>query len=261
MTHADVSMFKTVRPPMGFEALYQGLSGSLPIAFPGTLDSLAGTDGYSADLLSGIPVQLGARVFVQIPIIIDMYTPSSAYAYQVLWRTRNQRGFNQQILNGRVPSGFHLPGDELGRRERQASGAAADLFFLPGASDVEIFEQAEPVGDGAATLTIRQQIYVPTMAQPWTQPILPTGSAGVWQQGAYQYTSNVNCSGPTFFPIWLDACGDEMMILMYKTVSGDTWDFSGADQGVSNTYGNNDGGLPNNPNIGILVATGTMGSG
>ncbi len=257
----QLSMMSVIRPPDGFESVYQGLASSVPIAFPGTLDPLAGEPGYSPDLLAGIRVSLGARVFVQIPMIVDEYLSVPGYTYKFMWRTRNQSGFNQAQLNGKPASEFHLRGDELGRRNFEPGGQSQDLFFLPGASDIELFEQAEPVGDGAASLTMRQQIYLPVMGASWSAPRTPAGNNGIWQQGVYQYTSNVNCSGPTFFPLWLDACGDEMLILVSKPADGGPWDFGGSDRGFSNTYGNNNGALPNTPNVGILISTGSMGGG
>lgn len=261
MSKAQTSWVKAVRPPIGFEALYEGQPNSVPVAFPGTLDPLAGQPGYAPNLLAGIPVVLGARVFVQIPLIIDEYAPVQGYRYQFVWRVRNQASFNRAMEQGKTPSQFHLAGEGMGRREAPGLSTSGELHFIPGASDIELFEQEAPSGVAAAVVVARQQVYLPTMGQSWTAPIVPGVGSGSWQQGVYQYTSNVNCSGATFFPIWLDACGDELLILAYKPVGEDTWDFAGDDKGFSNTYGSNAGGLPNNPNIGILISTGTMGGG
>ncbi len=255
---AQMSMLQSIRPLHNFESLYQGQAGTIPIAFPGTLDPDAGKDGYSASLLAGIAVPLGARLLVQIPMVIDTYASVPDYGYQFLWRIRNQSAFESAMTSGRLTGGFHLPSQQPGRKEIQSS--SSNLFFIPGASDVEIFEQSEPAGFSPAQLNIRQQIYVPKLSDSWVQPLTESGTPAVWQQGAYQFSSNVNCSGPTWFPLWLDSGGDELLILVYKTNTGVAWDFGGVDKGFSNTYGNNAGGLPLNPNIGILLASGTMGS-
>ncbi len=255
---AQVSILQPIRPIPNFESKYQGQPGTVPIAFPGTLDPSAGKDGYSPNLLAGIPVPLGCRLLVKIPMVIDTYTSVPDYGYQFLWRIRNQTAFIEAITSGRQISGFHLPSVQLGRKETQS--ASTGLQFIPGSSDVEIFEQNEPGAFAPAQLNVRQQIYVPKLADSWVAPITEAGDTGVWQQGAYQFTSNVNCSGPTWFPLWLDSAGDELMILVYKMNSGVDWDFAGVDKGFSNTYGTNDSGLPLNPNIGILLASGTMGS-
>ncbi len=255
---AQMSMLQVIRPLPNFESLYQGKAGTVPIAFPGTLDAQAGQVGFSPNLLGGIPVPLGSRLFVQIPMVIDQYASQAIYAYQFLWRIRNQQQFVEAITSGRQVGGFHLPSEQLGRKEIQS--ANQNLFFIPGSSDVEIFEQTEPASAIPATLNVRQQVYVPKLADSWVQPITESGSGAVWQQGAYQFTSNANCSGPTWFPLWFDAGGDELLILVYKTNTAAAWDFAGVDKGFSNTYGNNDNGLPLNPNIGILLSSGTMGS-
>jgi len=255
---AQMSMLEVIRPLSNFEAVYQGVEGTVPIAFPGTLDRDAGKNGFSPDLLAGIGVPLGSRLFVQIPMVIDTYTSQAIYAYQFLWRIRNQNAFVSAITSGKQVGGFHLPSQQIGRKEIQS--ASDDLFFIPGSSDVEIFEQSEPVTNVPATLNVRQQVYVPKLADSWVQPLTASGNPAVWQQGAYQFTSNVNCSGPTWFPLWFDAGGDELIILVYKTNTAAPWDFAGVDKGFSNTYGNNDNGLPLNPNIGILLSSGTMGS-
>ena len=258
--YAQMGNFSVVRPFDGFEAVYDGQPASIPIAFPGTLDPLAGKPRYAANLLAGIPVPLGSRVALQIPIAVDLYTPSSGYQYQIAWRLRNSQSYLENITTGNAPvAGYHLNGDVPGRNEIQ-SAPSSSLYFIPGASDIEIFEQSEPVGNGAATLIVRQQVYVPVMESPWIPPLLPNAIPAIWQQGTYQYSSNDNNGGPTWFPLWLDACGDEMIILAYK-LAGEAWDFAGDDKAFSNTYGTNDGGLPNNPNVGILVSTGSMGGG
>jgi len=258
LSDAQMGMFKVLRPMNNFQEVYQGQAGTIPIAFPCDLDPNAGDDGYDANLLVGVAVPLGGRLLIQIPMTIDQYVVEPDYQYQFIWRTRNQAAVVEAIAAGRQPSAYHLPSEAFGRKEIQTGPATTERFFIPAASDVEVFEQAEP-GGGAATLNVKQQRYVPQITVPWVKPLLPTGSGGVWQQGVYQFSSNVNCSGPTFAPLWTDAGGDELLILCYKIASDVAWDFAGVDQGFSNTYGNNDGGLPFNPNIGIIVSSGTMG--
>jgi len=258
LSDAQMTLLQSIRPISNFESVYQDQAGTIPIAFPGTLDPDAGKPGFSPTLLAGVPVPLGARLFVQIPMIVDMYASQPNYGYQFLWRIRNQQAYVSAITNGRQVGGFHLPSTQPGRKEIQSS--SDNLYFIPGSSDVEIFEGDQPLAFEAATQNVRQQIYVPQLADSWVQPLTERGQAAVWQQGAYQFTSNVNCAGPTWFPLWLDAGGDELTILVYKIDTDEDWDFTSTDKGFSNTYGNNDGGLPLNPNIGILLSTGTMGS-
>lgn len=258
LSDAQMSMLNVLRPMSNFEEVYQGQPGTIPIAFPGTLDPDAGKDGFSPNLLQGIPVPFGARICVYIPMTIDQYTSQSDYGYQFLWRMRSRGSFESAMQAGRLAAPYHLSTEEPGRKETILT--PAPYLFIPASSDVEIFEQSEPVTNVPAQLNVRQQIYVPRLGDSWVQPLTPDGNDAEWQQGAYQFTSNVNCSGPTWFPLWFDAGGDEMLILCYKRNTVNAWDFASTDKAFSNTYGTNDGGLPLNPNIGIMYSTGTQGS-
>lgn len=258
LSDAQMGMFSVIRPPDGFEALYQGVEGTTPIAFPGTLDLDAGKPGYATGLLAGIPVPLGGRLLLQIPQTVRAIegggVATADYEYQLIWRTRNQASAAADISSGRRnASPYHLP-NGTGRRES---------VFIPGASDVEVFEQGEPVALGvAATLNVKQQRYVPQITVPWVPPLLPDGADGVWQQGVYETSVDAVNSGPTWCPLWLDAAGDELLILVYKIVTDSPWDFAegGDDEAFGNTYGTDNGRVPNNPNVGILLSSGTMGA-
>ena len=262
MNNARISTCRVVRPFDGFEGVYQGLAGTVPIAFPGTPDPLAGRPGYASNLLAGITMPLGARALVQIPMTVDLYTPEPEYTYQFLWRMRGDQLFKDQMearVAAEAPAGYHLRGEQPGRRELQSS--RSELVFMPGSSDIEIFEEdPAPVGSALSTVVVRQQRYRPTMGASWVQPRLPNGESAIWQQGTYQYSSDDNNSGPTWFPIWTDVNGDDLLILVYKNAGESNWDFAGDDAAFSNTSGTNNGGLPKNPNVGILISTGTMGA-
>lgn len=254
---AQMGMFKVIRPPVGFEALYQGQAGDIPIAFPGTLDPDAGRTGYATGLLEGISTPLGSRILLQIPQTVRPIegggVATADYEYQLIWRTRNQASARNDIASGRRNAApYHLP---------DGNGQSQSVF-IPGASDVEIFEQGEPALGVAATLNVKQQRYVPQLTVPWVQPLLPSGIQAVWQQGVYEAAIDATTGGPTWSPLWLDAAGDELLILAYKIDTAGPWDFgvTGADRAFGNTYGTDNGSVPNNPNIGILLSSGTMGS-
>lgn len=262
LSDAQMGMFQVVRPFVGFEAVYQGKPGSVPIAFPGTLDPDAGKPGLLPNLLAGIPVPLGSRMLLQIPMVGDSNTEDVVtlldnYEYQLIWRTRNQQAYAMAAAAGRQVSAYHLPSEAPGRTQ---------LSYIPGASDVEIFEQNEAV-TGASVLNVVQQRYRPKVTPSWVAPLLPSPQSGIlsgaWQQGVYRADpSAAEGVGPTWVPLWLDACGDELLILVYKVNTDEAWDFTDAakDRGFSNTYGTDNGQEPNNPNIGIIVSSGTMGS-
>lgn len=255
---AQMGMFRVIRPFDGFESVYQGADGTIPIAFPGTVDAEAGVNGMNANLLGGIPTPLGSRVLLQIPMTgyddEGSVALQARYEYQLMWRTRNQGAFNAAVLAGRQVSAYHIPSQEPGRDA---------AVFIPAAGDVEIFEQSEPSLAGAsAILKVYQQRYRPQVTQAWVQPLLKNGNAASWQQGVYPAQASEQAAGPSWLPLWLDACGDELLILAYKIDTEQPWDFttSTADFAFSSTYGTATGTLKNKPNIGILISTGTMGS-
>ncbi len=256
LSDAQMGMFQVIRPFSGFESVYQGQDGTIPIAFPGTLDPEAGKEGLIASLMAGIAVPLASRLLLQIPMTAyneeGDIIPLDSYEYQIVWRTRNQQWFTSAATAGRPVSAYHLPSEGIGRNQ---------VMFIPGASDVEVFEQSEPVS-GAARLNVLQQRYRPKVTTSWVQPLLPNGDNGAWQQGVYNSQSSVNSVGPSWVPLWLDSSGDELMILAYKIDTDAPWDFTSVsdDRAFSLTYGTNNGNLPNNPNIGIILSTGTMGS-
>lgn len=259
---AQMGMFQVLRPFSGFEATYQGKPGTVPIAFPGTLDPDAGKNGLLPNLLAGTPVPLGSRLLLQIPMVgdsdtEDLVTLVDSYEYLLVWRTKNQSAFRQAVESGRQVAAYHLPSEAIGRNASS---------FIPGASDVEIFEQSEAV-TGASLLNVVQQRYRPKVKPSWVPPLLQSPVSGVtvgaWQQGVYRSASNsADGIGPTWVPLWLDSCGDELLILAYKVNSDEPWDFKDAakDRGFSTTYGSDANSVPqNNPNIGIILSSGTMG--
>lgn len=261
LSDAQMGLFQVLRPFVGFEAVYQGRSGTIPIAFPGTLDPDAGKSGLLPNLLAGIPVPLGARLLMQIPMVgdsdtEDLVTLSDAYEYQLVWRTRNQQSYATAVAAGRQVAAYHLPSDAPG---------IGQLSYIPGASDVEIFEQNEAT-TGASVLNVVQQRYRPKVKPSWVAPLLPSPQGGVasgaWQQGVYRSEADsADGVGPTWVPLWLDVCGDELLILVYKIDTDAPWDFTdaAADRGFSNTYGTDNGLQANNPNSGIILSSGTMG--
>jgi hypothetical protein len=89
----EFSQATIVKPFKGFESKYKELNvESNPIAIPGDLDPMAGKDGYDPNLLKGIPVPLGSKIFIWLP----RFTPSrygeavqTNYRYKLVWRLRS----------------------------------------------------------------------------------------------------------------------------------------------------------------------------
>lgn len=88
----EYALADIVKPFAGFETKYQGLNTQTnPIAIPGSLDAFAGTEGYDPNLLAGIPVPMGAKIYVWLPRYFPSeYAPSAPnYRYRFVWRLRS----------------------------------------------------------------------------------------------------------------------------------------------------------------------------
>lgn len=92
ITTPEFSLARVAKPPADFESKYEGLGTEAnPIAIPGTLDQFAGDEGYDPNLLAGIPVPMGARIFVWLPKFIPSVYGGSAlnYRFRLIWRLRS----------------------------------------------------------------------------------------------------------------------------------------------------------------------------
>lgn len=270
----QVSMCRFLRPFPNFERVYQGADGTRPIAFPGVLDLYAekGTTGFDPNLLGAITVPMGSRVTIWIPQTIAGYDVNALYEYQVIWRLRNVRDYRVGQSEGQVTatqnySSYHLTTSGLGQPQANVSPPSAlnQRFFLPGASQTRAFVQAEPAAGLPATINLTGERLQPTLDPVWVQPLTPSGTDGVWQQGVYVNSSQPNNGGPSWLTYTFEqAVGDELAILAYKIPPGEgsppDWDFTTADPGdlaFSNTFGNGNGQNQPNPFTSILVMTGT----
>lgn len=267
------TMARVIRPFANFERRYQGVSGTIPIAFPGTIDALAsqGLPGFNPDLLSGISVPLGSQLRLWIPQTLtseadDPEEPAEVnalYQYQILWRLRTPRDFTagQQPATAHSTvqnySSYHLPASPLGIQNVNAERR----FYLPGAMQTMAYVQEEPDTSTPGVVQLRGQYLRPMSTNPlWVQPLTPAGRSGIWQQGVLD-SESVNTGGPEYLTYTTRCEGDELMILAYKIDTTDPWDFTvdaPGDGAFSNTFGTA-GGTQSPPNdlSGILITTGS----
>ncbi len=262
---AQFEFMRVAQPLSNFEAVYQGLSGSTPIAFPGAPDPHSGKSGYAANLLSGMKMPaLGARVKIWIPMTLypniiseGELIPAYNYEYQLQWRLRNQNDFADDATNGVLPAmPFSLPTQELGYQN-----SSSKRYFFPCGTDVLLYEQSEPGSDGLpGTIIVRGQRYRPSISTT-DLPVTATGIAAVWQQGTYQDASVFPDSGGASYMILdVEVQGNELSIWAFKIATGEghDWDFAvgGEDHSFSFTYGTANGSRAADPNVGILVTAG-----
>ncbi len=265
------TMCRFLRPFLNFERVYQGQSGTIPIAFPGSLDLFAarGAVGYDPNLIAGMTVPYGSRVTIWIPQTIAGYDVNALYQYQIIWRMRNVQDFRAGQAQGQTTpdqnySGYHLTTSGLGQPESNPPSPTNNRYFLPGSTRTIAFEQAEPALGQPGVIHLTGEMLRPTLDPIWVQPLTPKGGAAVWQQGTYIGSSHPNTGGPSWLNFTCDADGDELSILAYKIPPGEgeppAWDFTVAEPGdlaFSNTYGNGNGQNQPSPFTSILVTTGT----
>lgn len=254
---AQFSVARILKPFPNFEDVYQGSGYTMQIAFPGGADDRAGQDGIAPNLMKGTPVPFGSRLLVYIPVALTgiggggVTIPS--YNYSFLWRLRNVRDFRQD----RRP--YHFPKQSPG-----APDGVTPRFVIPAAVDTVIYEQGEPAGAGiAAVQRAYQQTYeIGRAFQPATEVFLPDGTLGIFQQGVLNPsdTTVLGAGGCLFTPLWMDAAGDELMVIATRTdQTAVNWDFTSAanDLAFSQVYGTGNGSHAAYPDVGIYLFTGS----
>jgi hypothetical protein len=273
---SDVPQFQMVtvlKPFDGFESVYQGEDADIPVAFPGDIDlrSEKGIEGFDPQLIRGHKVPMGSRVLLWIPQAIPGYlSVTEVYAYQVVWRLRTTRDYaeaHELRLESEKEAGYHLSRRALGAPADPDNADTTKRFVIPAAVDNILVVQSEPAGITEEQLSNLRSSAIVVRAGIWNPPRLPppfsSSDNAVVTQGVYPWpdASGSLTGGPIFAPVWLEAAGDEMIILAKRYESdytGQTWNFetSNEDEGFSAIYGTNNGQRAPIPNVGIYVCTG-----
>lgn len=224
-----------LRPPDGFEALYQGLARSTPLPFVQAdqqgrflpLDPRAGTAGseLSEFLLRYVPVSIGATLMLLIPRALYFTdTPQeSIYTYELRWRLRTVSDHNAAQAHNNP-------------------GVPYSLIPLRGAPDDD--------GDNLISIpAYTSEVIIPTVTGNGVLPVVSGGAdpqPGVADQGTYIPDSVGGFStafAPNVYfpPVLRRVLGNELSVVAYRPtdVGAVTWDFSADDAGISNLYGTN----------------------
>lgn len=282
-------MARILKPFPNFESRYQGQPATIPIAFPGTIErnSILGKEGFDPNLIAGIPVPIGARVMIWIPVtLIDYFSPQP-YQYQIIWRLRSigdfVDAFTENVPRDQIGA-YHLKRRELGVANDPADPSTRRVVIPAGIQTIA-YEQPEPSTDvftnANGVIHLRGQFIIPLGQLPdqgpgtgWQGPLLPPPrpgppEVGILTQGVFPFTEGPTGAtnggipgGPLYHPFWFDAEGDEMIIMATRVNDFDArpnWDFADpdADQAFSNTYGTNNGTRTPVETVGIFVFTGT----
>lgn len=291
LADAQFTLASILRPFEGFEAVYQGQSVFIPIAFPGTLDEDAGRPGFSPYLLKGLPVPMGAKMQLWFPAVAGFaeQQPPEIYDYKyvLIWRLRNVGDFQRN----RLP--YHLRKESFGAPDTYLAPSDPNRFVLPAATEAVLYQQNEPSavaplttfpGPGLANLRT-EQIDVPSdRTEELTScglPLLPPNSApafanafpstgtsttplGAYEQGIIDPADSDLAPYALYRPYFTVAKGDELIIACYRNnnigSSSLLWDFSTTDQQFSNLYGTNAFGSESHkpfPDLGIYVFAGS----
>ncbi len=272
LADAQFTVASVLRPFDGFEAVYQGQSVFVPIAFPGTLDEDAGRPGFSPYLLKGLPVPMGAKMQLWFPAVVGSFegNPVLDYKYSLIWRLRNVGDFQRRQRP------WHLSKESFGAPDTWLAAnsppdAPYEEFVLPAATETVVYQQAEPApttggttpGPGVGVLRT-ELIAVPsdlgdTLPPFGSLPLLPPNAApnfkngfpvpglnttplGAFQQGIIDPRYSNDATSPIFRPYFTVAKGDELIIVASRDFALDgetTWDFSTLDFQFSNLYGTN----------------------
>ena len=241
-----------LRPPSGFETLYQGLARSTPLSFVQAdqegrflpLDPRAGTAGseLSEFLLRYVPVPIGATLMLLIPrtLYLSEGPAASTYTYELRWRLRTLPDHN-----------------------------SAQAHNNPGVPYSLIARRGAPEDDADNLISIpayTSEVIVPAVTGNGVLPVVSGGAAdpqpGVADQGTYIPAtvggfSTAFAPNLYFPPVLRRVVGNELSVVAYRTAGATEWDFTADDAGMSNLYGTNlvTGGDPHAvfPGVGMYL--------
>ena len=264
MVDAQLTNVRVLKPFLGFEKVYQGKNGAVPIAFPGVRDDRAVSKkpGFDPNLLAGAVVPEGARVLLWIPMAFvpdpQSIDPFRFYTYRLAWRFNNLGDFrNPPARTSRKP--YHFPRQSPGAPDT-TGGLSLPRATLPASWHSIGYEETEPM-TGPGTLNIRVEGIVPRLdtLTEFIQPLLADGASAVIQQGVFDPATSGGANMPVFVPFWTDAEADEIIILVNRVDPTLPWDFTdpALDLAFSNVYGTGNGLHPVFRDVGIYLQTGT----
>jgi hypothetical protein len=242
-TDARFGVIGVLFPFDGFQRVYQGVAGDVPIAFPGGRDAHAPDAGYDDNLAQGLPVPRGARLSIGLPLALDAEGTIVDYAYAFVFRDRNIHDGNITGDRGRRQP-WHYAREGLGAPD--TSLAATQRYFpIDARWDCIGYEQAEPVlPAGRAFLHLYPELVIPRQLLR-NRPLLPGGALASFQQGIYDPTFVTEARNAMRDEIQRDANGDDLIILAFKLPNEEgqyaPWDFTGVDYAFSNIYGTGNG--------------------
>lgn len=223
MNDPQASLGFILKPPAGFEALYQGQARSTPIALVpfvngthGALDLLARESHIDDNLCAYAAVAFPSTFQLILPrcrVVIGEDTIETPYTYELRWRFRQLLDWQKSLSQP-----YHL---------ESAYGVDSPDNLLP-------------------LPTFTSEVIVPTSAGNGQNPLLAPGVRTSSAQGLLPVASQPFADQPNFYfpPIQRPCFADQLLIVAYRDdeQGGPTWDFLGEDAPFSNIYGSDVGG-------------------
>ncbi len=283
---------RILKPNLGFEALFQGLTAASPtdnlsekIPFfewpdrqpPASVrDPLAGKDGFDPDLIRYVNVPKGSTLQLFIPYITPGF---SYYRYWVSFRDTSLFYGNKLVEQGQAVQS-HIPYTAPGQPDTTSGTPVKRYILLAGLHSVAMHQPEPPAttivggvitpqtAQSANNLSLRAEPLIPRPSELLGCYIEP-GVRGQHQQGvvdpAVAGAAAAGASGGTWFEIV--AQGDQMLIACDRAYTGGegtdpvnnrNWDFTdpnGIDRTFANVYGRYAGINPPVPELGIYLYT------
>lgn len=265
---AQFGIVHILRPFSGFEAVYTGQSAIRPIMFTEggqATDPLAGTTGYSARLIKGLSVPLGARVVLWLPLLVGIIAAPLAiwnYKWAVTWRLRNTFDFRQS----RIP--FHLGKQGVGVPDTTVPLANQARVVIPACVQSTLYSQPRPeifssTNNFGPTAINQAELIMVDATNVGAAPLLPSGVNGFFEQGLSDPATTAQ--NQSYIPYEIQAEGDELLIGVTRDVTADfqtttaaaNWNFAvdQVDHQLSVNFGNGSGTTL--PDIGVYVMSGS----
>ncbi len=246
MFDAQSAIGLVLKPPTGFEELYDGLIGTTPIPFVAApfevLDERAGARGIASNLVRFVPVPLGGTGLIIIPRALyqdGVLLRAPSYVYDFRWRLRTVADNVAAVTEGNATHPFNM----LAMRGAPSAPDPTERLVLP---------------------AYTSETVTPAVVGSTARPLVAAGEYASVSQGVYALADFVDQSdaalGPNFFPPYLRALlGNELGIVATKASGNWAFEDTGAtgDAAFSNVYGINVAGTRHAayPGVGIVLIT------
>jgi hypothetical protein len=237
----EMHLTHTLRPWEGFEATYQGQATTTPIYLcesnkPIDAEARKGLPGIDPNLVSGIPVRLGTRTAIWLPMLLTTpgFGVGAPYIWQIEWRLRNCYD-HRNTPEARMP--FHFPKQGQGTPETLGPHPGARVI-IPASFETQVYVQTEPVLMSERSYVHLRPVQIQIGNRVLSRPLNPGGEHGVVEQGVYPSSPGGSHTRPHYGLYETQSSGDEVILSLWRDPAlGANWDFAGLDEELSKYFG------------------------